>query len=55
MTDKQMINNFIMCSSCDFVLDCRERGQHTNCIKYKPREGEKDGRQKELQKRSVRS
>lgn len=50
MTDKQMINNYIMCSSCDHILECRECGQHTNCINYKPREGEKDGRQQRVDK-----
>ena len=35
-TEKEQMQRYIQCSSCDFVLECKERGQHDNCIKYKP-------------------
>ena len=40
--EKEVLNNFIKCSGCDLVLECKERGQHSNCIKYKPRDKSKD-------------
>lgn len=46
--EQRTINNYIACSSCDNVLDCKERGKHDKCINYKPMDkgGEELGRQR---------
>lgn len=48
MTDKEIEKNYIECSSCDHILDCKERGKHGMCINYEPikRGGDKSGRQR---------
>lgn len=38
--EEKIISNYIACSSCDNVLDCKERGKHNKCINYKPMNGE---------------
>lgn len=34
--EEQIKKNYIECSSCDHVLECRERGKHGMCINYEP-------------------
>ena len=44
--EERITRNYVMCSSCDHVLECKERGKHEMCINYKKIGGDESGRSK---------